>query len=91
VIPMSEIITMSSKGQIVVPKGLREQLSLITGTSFVIFGKGDTLVLRKVDVPTAEQAFAKVHAWGKSIAGKKGWKENEVMGIIHKGRGVKSE
>ena len=88
---MSEIITMSSKGQIVVPKGLREQLSLMTGTSFVIFGKDDTLVLKKVDVPTAQEAFAKIHNWGKKLANQKGWKEKEVMGIIHKGRGVKSE
>ena len=88
---MSEIITMSSKGQIVVPKELREQLSLMTGTSFVIFGKDDTLVLRKVDVPTAEQAFAKIHAWGKKLASQKGWKESALMGTIHRGRGVKSE
>ncbi len=87
---MSEIITMSSKGQIVVPKELRDQLSLMTGTSFVIFGREDTIVLKKVDVPSAKETFDKIHAWGVKLAKEKGWKQTDVMKIIHKGRGVKS-
>ena len=51
VIAMSEIVTMSSKGQIVVPKELREELKIDSGTNFVIFGKDGTLILKKIDVP----------------------------------------
>ena len=45
---MNELVKMSSKGQIVVPKDLREEMDLETGSSFVIFGKEDTLVLKKI-------------------------------------------
>ncbi|MDP3766171.1 MAG: AbrB/MazE/SpoVT family DNA-binding domain-containing protein [Nanoarchaeota archaeon] len=87
---MSELVKMSSKGQIVVPKELREELNLETGTSFVIFGKEDTLVLKKVDLPSAKEAFERIHKWGTKLAKEKGWKQGDVMKIIHKGRGVRS-
>lgn len=73
---MAEMVTMSSKGQIVVPKGLRKEFGLETGTNFAIFGKDDTLILKKVNVPTAKEVFDKVHKWGTELAKKKGWKED---------------
>ena len=85
---MVELVTMSSKGQIVVPKELRESLGLAKGANFAIFGKEDTLILKKVDVPSAKEAFAKIHKWGTQLAKKKEWKEEHVMDRIHKGRGV---
>ena len=83
---MSELITVSSKGQIVIPKDLREELGIATGTNFVIFGKEDTLILKKVNVPKAKDVFENVHKWGTALARKKGWKESEVVNKIHKGR-----
>jgi len=87
---MTELVTMSSKGQIVIPKGVREQLGFGKGASFAVFGRDDTLILKKVNVPSAKEAFEKVHKWGVQFAKNKGLKEKDVEGIIHKGRGVKS-
>ncbi|MCK5282203.1 MAG: AbrB/MazE/SpoVT family DNA-binding domain-containing protein [Nanoarchaeota archaeon] len=87
---MTEIVTMSSKGQIVVPKNVRERLDIDVGSSFAVFGKDDTLILKKVKVPNAEEVFQKVHKWGSSLAKQKGWKEKDLMKKIHKGRGIKS-
>lgn len=80
---MSEIITMSSKGQIVVPKELRKELGIDTGTNFVIFGKDDTLVLKKIDVPKANEVFQKIHKWGTQLAKRKGWKEEDFIKKIN--------
>jgi antitoxin PrlF len=88
---MSDIITMSSKGQIVIPKNLREQLGIDTGANFAIFGEEDTVVLKKIKVPTAKEAFEKLHNWGVKLAKEKGLKEDDVMKKIHAGRGIKSE
>ena len=88
---MSDIVTMSSKGQIVIPKNLREQLGLDIGTNFAIFGEEDTVVLKKVKVPTAKEAFEKLTKWGSNVAKKKGWKEEDVVKKIHEDRGIKSE
>jgi len=83
VIAMSEIVTMSSKGQIVVPKELREELKIDSGTNFVIFGKDGTLILKKIDVPKAEAVFEKIHKWGTQLAKKKDWKEENFIKKIN--------
>ncbi len=87
---MSELTTLSSKGQIVLPKDLREDMHLGPGTTFAIFGRDDTIILKKVNVPSAKQMFEKVHKWGVNFAKQKGMKEEEIEKIIHKGRGIKS-
>jgi len=83
---MTELVTMSSKGQIVIPKDLREQLGFGKGISFAVFGKDDTLILKKVNVPTAKEVFDKVHKFGVQFAKSKGLKEKDVEQIIHKRR-----
>ena len=84
VMQMAEIITMSSKGQIVVPKELREEMQINEGTHFVIFGKDDTLILKKIAVPKAMEVFERVHKWGTELAKKKGWKEEDFIKKINK-------
>nr|MBI4156551.1 AbrB/MazE/SpoVT family DNA-binding domain-containing protein [Candidatus Woesearchaeota archaeon] len=81
---MAEIITMSSKGQIVVPKGLREELRIDSGTNFVIVGKGDTLILKKIEVPKVDEVFERIHKFGTELAKKKGWKEKDFIKKINK-------
>ena len=83
-VKMAEIITMSSKGQIVVPKELREEMKIDEGTNFAIFGKEDTLILKKIEVPKANEVFEKVHKWGTELAKKKGWKEEDFIKKINK-------
>lgn len=87
---MTELTIMSSKGQIVIPKDVRDQMMIEEGTTFAVFGRDDTLILKRVNVPTAKEAFEKVHKWGIEFASKKGLKEEDVEKIIHKGRGLKS-
>ena len=83
-----ELTKMSSKGQIVIPQHLREELHLKEGESFAIVGNDDTIILRKIAMPARKELFEKVHKWGTEFAKKKGLKEEDVMGIIHRRRGV---
>ncbi|MCU0276787.1 MAG: AbrB/MazE/SpoVT family DNA-binding domain-containing protein [Acidobacteria bacterium] len=43
---------LSSKGQIVVPRRIRERLRLANGDLFLIFGSDDTLVLKRMEGPS---------------------------------------
>ncbi|MCX8086700.1 MAG: AbrB/MazE/SpoVT family DNA-binding domain-containing protein [Rhodocyclaceae bacterium] len=43
-----ETVRVSSKGQIVIPKGLREALQIETGSELAIFAEGDEIRLRQV-------------------------------------------
>jgi len=87
---MAGLAVMSSKGQIVVPKDLRNEMDLKSGTTFAIFGKEDTLILKKVNIPSAQEAFNKIHEFGVAFAKKKGIKESMVEKRIHAGREIKS-
>lgn len=46
---------MSSRGQVVIPERIREQLSLEPGVEFVVAAKGDVLVLQRLSSPSWEQ------------------------------------
>jgi AbrB family looped-hinge helix DNA binding protein len=72
---------MSSKGQIVIPKELREYLGLHEGEVFAMYGEGDTLVLKKIEVPSKEE-FEKLMEWGSQIAKEKGITRKDVEEAI---------
>jgi antitoxin PrlF len=64
------VTRMSSKGQIVVPKSLRDALGLDVGELFAMFGEEDTIILKKIDVPSKKE-FDEILAWGEKYAKKK--------------------
>jgi len=46
-----EFTKMSSKGQIVIPQGIREKLRVKEGTPFAVSASENTIVLKKVEIP----------------------------------------
>ncbi len=43
---------MSSKGQVVIPEEVRNQLGLKTGDQFVVLGEGDAVILKSITPPS---------------------------------------
>jgi len=73
-----QMTTASAKGQVVIPQGIREELGIGSGTKFAVYGKGDTIILKRIEVPTAKD-FEKLAAFGRKFAKKKGIKEKDVL------------
>ena len=46
---------LSSKGQVVIPEKLRQELGLNEGDQFVVVGRGDTVVLKIIAPPDAKE------------------------------------
>lgn len=46
-----EITVMSEKGQVVIPKAVREQLHLKPKSKFLVMGYEDTIMLKKLRIP----------------------------------------
>ena len=46
-----EFTKLSSKGQIVIPHSVREELKLDEGTPFAVMAKKDTILLKKIKMP----------------------------------------
>jgi len=42
---------ISSKGQIVIPRGIREEMKLKPGTPFAVMEQRDTILLKKIEMP----------------------------------------
>ncbi|VVB81203.1 Antidote-toxin recognition MazE, bacterial antitoxin [uncultured archaeon] len=77
-----ELTKLSSKGQIVIPQHVRDELGLKEGETFVVLGKEDTIILKKIAVPSPKEVFAKVHSWGVRFAAGKGLKEDDLQAKI---------
>lgn len=51
-----EVTRLSSKGQVVLPQAIRKRLRLTEGARFVVIGSEDTVILKRLEEPTREQA-----------------------------------
>lgn len=69
-----QMTTTSQKGQVVIPQEIRDELGIESGTRFAVYGKGDTIIFKRVEVPTAKD-FEKLAKFGRGFAKKKGIKE----------------
>ena len=87
---MAEITKISSKGQVVIPYDIRKGLGWDAGSTVVVSRADDLVLLKKIHVPDLKEEFKKLTKWGQEFAKKKGLKEEDVMKIIHKSRGIKS-
>ena len=47
-----EITSVSSRGQIVIPQSLRDKLKIHAGEKFVVIGEENTIVLKKLEMPS---------------------------------------
>jgi len=46
------VTSMSSKGQVVIPLDVRTRLGLKEGAKFAVMGEGDTVVLKRISMPS---------------------------------------
>jgi len=46
---------MSSRGQVVIPEEIREQLGLVPGTQFVVVGNRDVVILKTLAPPSMSE------------------------------------
>lgn len=81
-----ELTKLSSKGQIVIPQRVRDELGLKEGETFAVMGSEDTVVLKKVVMPSAKEVFERVHSWGTKFSAKKGLKEADLQAAIKRSR-----
>ena len=50
-----ETVRMSSKGQIVIPQDIREEIHVEEGTVFAVVGTKDTIILKRITTPSKEE------------------------------------
>ena len=89
---ITETVKMSSKGQIVIPQDIREELNVDEGTVFAVISSKDTIILKKIATPSKEELireFKKIATEGRKRSEKLGIKESDVPNLIHKLRKIR--
>jgi len=68
---------LSSKGQVVIPEEVRQELGLLAGTQFVVLGQGDVVILRAISPPSMDE-FDDLIAKSRKAARDAGMKKSDV-------------
>ena len=76
---MTEVVLtkMSTKGQIVIPKAMRELMDIKEGEVFAMFSIRDTILLKRVKIPS-EESFERLMKEGQEFAKEKGITRDDV-------------
>jgi len=73
-----QITTTSPKGQVVIPQEIREQMKIESGTKFAVYGRGDTIIFKRLELPTVKD-FERLATFGRAFSKSKGIKEKDVL------------
>lgn len=79
---------MSSKGQVVIPESLRQQLGLESGTRFIVMGEDDVIILKTIQTPSMRD-FDRMIAKARSQAKQAGMKRSDIAAAISRVRAAK--
>lgn len=84
---MSEVALtkMSTKGQVVIPKAVRELLLIEEGDVFAVFGANNIIILQRVRLPT-QSDLERILAIGSEHAKEKGITREDVEKAIEEYR-----
>lgn len=79
------VLTMSSKGQLVIPAEIRKKLSIGSGDKLAVYASDDVIMLKPIRIPTVEdfmKSMDEAQAWAASV----GYQESDINDIIKKTR-----
>jgi len=80
-----EVTSMSSRGQVVIPLDIREQLGLKEGEKFFVVGEDDTILLKKMTLPSFK-GFDKLVKKTQAFAKEKGLRQADVDNAVKRAR-----
>ena len=83
-----EVVTVSAKGQVVLPMEMRKALSISDGAALAAFATDKVIVLKPIEMPTAEE-FSKWLKEAQKWAKKAGYKKTDLADVVQSVRKVK--
>ena len=78
---MSDITALSSKGQVVLPKAIRESMGIDTGAKLMVISDGNSIVLKPVVMPDIDE-FRKMMDSANKLAKEVGMTEGDISDAI---------
>ena len=76
---------MSSRGQVVIPESIREQLGLLPGAQFVVLGQDDVVMLKLISPPSMKE-YGDLKRRLRQQARERGLKRSDIDKAVKKTR-----
>ncbi len=76
-----EVLTVSTKGQVVLPASFRKKNSITAGTKLAAYMADDMIIMKPIELPSIDEFKAQLdeaREWAASV----GYKESDVNDII---------
>lgn len=76
-----EVLSVSSKGQVVLPMEMRKKLSIDNGSKLAAYSVGDMIMLKPISIPTEQdfrESLDEAVAWAKEV----GYEQEDVNDIV---------
>lgn len=81
-----ELVTMGTKGQLVVPKSIRDKIGLMPKDRFLVMGDKDLVFFKKVKIPSIKKDFERITRAASKVAEEKGITDKDIEEEIKKAR-----
>ena len=85
---MTDVTAVSSKGQVVLPKPIRDRLMIETGTKLLVISDGENIILKPFAMPDISE-FRELMDAAASWANDVGMKEEDIASAVKSVRGRK--
>ena len=77
--------TLSSKGQVVIPEEIREQLGLEPGAQFVVIADRDVVIFKLLEPPSLKE-FAALVSRARNVAKQTGMAQADITNAVKRAR-----
>ena len=77
-----ELTRISEKGQVVIPSSLRRLMKIEKSDQFLVFGEGNTIVLKKVEKPAFKKSFDEIAKPIREAVKKTGFSRSDLAKAI---------
>lgn len=87
---ISEVTAVSSKGQVVLPKSIRDRLGITPGVKLMVFSDDTNILLKPIPEPDLSEFNSLMDAaasWASSV----GMTEDDIMSAIKSVRAARKE
>ncbi len=78
---LSDVTAVSSKGQVVLPKAIREKLQIVPGVKMMVLSDGISILMKPIPTPDISE-FSALMDEAESWASEVGLTENDISSAI---------
>ena len=78
---LTDVTSVSTKGQVVLPKSIRDSLTLQSGTKLLVVSDGQSIVLKPIEMPDISE-FQNLMEAAASWADEAGMTEEDISSAI---------